>query len=275
MATRNSSSGSRSRPRDAENRSASRVLDVLDLFLEDGAGYTITDVSERLRIPKSTAHGILHEMSRHGYLTLDRATNRFTISLGFVGRTRATPAIEVLRQRARRHLARLSATLGETSKLIAYEGANSVAIDFVDGRGPLKYAVRLGQRWPLHATGGGKLYLAQHDDATVREMLGELGLEQITNETIVEVDALLVEVADVRRQGWARQREEIHEGISGFAAPVKEPGGTLLAALVVMGPTARIDEHADAIVELLVAEAHALSEEVAAPETDRLPAGDP
>ena len=43
-------------------------------------------------------------MSRHGYLTLDRATNRYTISLGFVGRTRATPAIEVLRQRARRHL---------------------------------------------------------------------------------------------------------------------------------------------------------------------------
>jgi DNA-binding IclR family transcriptional regulator len=150
-----------------------------------------------------------------------------------------------------------------------------VAIDFVDGRGPLKYAVRLGQRWPLHATGGGKLYLAQYDDDTVREMLGELGLEQITNETIVDVDALLVEVADVRRQGWARQREEIHEGISGFAAPVREPGGTLLAALIVMGPTARIDEHADAIVELLVAEAHALSEDVAAPETDRLAVGAP
>ena len=152
MATRNSSSDSRSRPRDAENRSASRVLDVLDLFLEEGAGYTITDVSERLRIPKSTAHGILHEMSRHGYLTLDRATNRFTISLGFVGRTRATPAIEVLRQRARRHLARLSATLGETSKLIAYEGANSVAIDFVDGRagaGPRSRASRAcGRRSP-------------------------------------------------------------------------------------------------------------------------------
>lgn len=274
MATRNSSSDSTSRPRrDSENRSASRVLDVLDLFLEDGSGYTITDVSERLRIPKSTAHGILHAMSRHGYLTLDRTTNRFAISLGFVGRTRATPAIEVLRQRARRHLTRLSTTLGETSKLIAYEGTNSVAIDFVDGGGPLKYAVRLGQRWPLHATGGGKLYLAQYDDETVREMLTELGLEQITDETIVDVDALLAEVAEVRRKGWARQREEIHEGISGFAAPVVDPGGRLLAALIVMGPTARIDEHADTIVEMLVSEAHALSAEVGALGSDRMPAG--
>jgi IclR family acetate operon transcriptional repressor len=276
MATRNSSSDSASRPRrDSENRSASRVLDVLDLFLEDGSGYTLTDVSERLRIPKSTAHGILHAMSRHGYLSLDRTTNRFTISLGFVGRTRAAPAVELLRQRARRHLTRLSATLGETSKLIAYEGTNSVAIDFVDGGGPLKYAVRLGQRWPLHATGGGKLYLAQYDDETVREMLAELGLEQITDETIVDVDALLAEVAEVRRNGWARQREEIHAGISGFAAPVVDPGGRLVAAIVVMGPTGRIDDRATSIVEMLVAETKALSAEVGAVDSDQTPVGAP
>jgi DNA-binding IclR family transcriptional regulator len=229
MATRNASSASASRPRrESENRSASRVLDVLDLFLEDGSRYTLTDVSDRLRIPKSTAHGILHAMRRHGYLTLDPATNGYTISLAFVGRTRATPAIEVLRQRARRHLTRLASTLGETAKLIAYEGTNSVAIDFVDGGGPLKYAVRLGQRWPLHATGGGKLYLAQYDDDTLREMVAELGLEQITPETIVDVDAFLAEVAEVRRNGWAQQREEIHEGISGFAAP--DSDGTLVDA---------------------------------------------
>lgn len=266
MATRNSSSGSGSRPGESENRSASRVLDVLDLFLEDGSCYTLTDVSDRLRIPKSTAHGILHAMRRHGYLTLDRATNGYTISLGFVGRTRATPAVEVLRQLARRRLTRLASALGETAKLIAYEGANSVAIDFVDGGGPLKYAVTLGQRWPLHATGGGKLYLAQYDDETVRAMLEDVDLERITPETIVDVDALLEEIAEARRNGWARQREEIHEGISGFAAPVHDAGGRLLAAIIVMGPTARIDERADTIVESLRAEARSLSAEIGAPD---------
>lgn len=272
METRKSSSVSASRPRrESENRSASRVLDVLDLFLEDGSGYTLTGVSDRLQIPKSTAHGILHAMSRHGYLTLDPATNRYTISLGFVGRTRATPAIEVLRQRARRHLTRLASTLGETVKLIAFEGTNSVAIDFVDGGRPLKYSVRLGQRWPLHATGGGKLYLAQYDDETVREMLTELGLQQITHETIVDVDALLSEIAEVRRKGWARQREEIHDGISGFAAPVRDAGGRLLAAIVVMGPTARVDEQADSIVDSLVVEARALSAEVGVLDSDGTP----
>jgi DNA-binding IclR family transcriptional regulator len=265
MATPSASSTSPSRPRrEYHNRSALRVLDILDLFLENGSPYTLTDVSERLAIPKSTAHGILHAMRRHGYLTVDPATNAYTISLQLVGRTRATPAIEVLRHRARRHLTRLASTLGETAKLIAFEGMSSVAIDFVDGAGPLKYAVRLGQRWPLHATGGGKLYLAQYDDDTVREMLGEMELEPITPETIVDPAVLLAEVAEVRRNGWARQREEIHAGISGFAAPVRDTSDHLLAAVVVMGPTVRIDANADAIVPLLVSEAHALSVEVGA-----------
>jgi len=105
----------------------------------------------------------------------------------------------------------------------------------------------------------------------VREMLAELGLEQITNETIVDLDPLLAEVAEVRRRGWARQREEIHEGISGFAAPVLDPAGRLLAALVVMGPTARIDEQAESIVEMLVAEAQALSAEVGVLDSHRTP----
>ena len=273
MRTQRASSTSPSRPSAPENRSVGRILDVLDLFLDGGETYTLKDVSEALGIPKSTAHGILHAMRGKGYLTVDPETKRYAVSLGLVGRLSATPTVEILRRRARRHLERLSTTLGETTKLIVFERTHSVAIDFVDGAGPLKYAVTLGQRWPFHATGGGKLYLAQFDDERLRELLTEKPLEQITPQTVVDVDALLAEVAEVRRNGWARQREEIHEGIAGFAAPVVDAAGKLLGALVVMGPTARIDEHADGIVAAMLAEAQALSVEVGAlpPERGRHP----
>jgi IclR family transcriptional regulator, KDG regulon repressor len=265
MRTQRASSTSASRTSAGpENRSVARILDVLDLFLDGGATYTLKDVSEGLGIPKSTAHGILHAMHRKGYLTVDPGTKRYAVSLRLVGRLAATPAVEILRQRGRRHLERLSTMLGETTKLIGFERTHSVAIDFVDGAGPLKYAVTLGQRRPFHATGGGKLYLAQFDDETLREMLAETPLEQITPQTVVDVDVLLAEVAEVRRNGWAQQREEIHEGIAGFAAPVVDDAGKLLAALVVMGPTARVEEHADRIVEALLAEADALSVAVGA-----------
>jgi DNA-binding IclR family transcriptional regulator len=264
MRTQPASSTSPSRTAAPENRSVARILDVLDLFLDGGASYTLKDVSEALAIPKSTAHGILHAMHGKGYLTVDPATKRYAVSLALVGRLAATPTVEILRRRAHRHLERLSTTLGETTKLIAFERTHSVAIDFVDGPGPLKYAVTLGQRWPFHATGGGKLYLAQFDDQRLRELLTERPLEQITPQTVVDVDALIAEVAEVRRNGWARQREEIHEGIAGFAAPVVDAAGKLLAALVVMGPTARVDERAGRIVAAMLEAAQALSVDVGA-----------
>src|SRR4029078_7532806 len=183
-----------------------------------------------------------------GPLTVDPETKRYAVSLGLVGRLSATPTVEILRRRARRHLERLSTTLRETTKLIAFEGTHSVAIDFVDGVGPLKYAVTLGQRWPFHATGGGKLYLAHIDDERLLELLTEKPLEQINPQTVVDVDALLAEVAEVRQNGSTRQREERHAGRARVAALVFDAAGKLLGALVVMGPTARIEEHADGIV---------------------------
>lgn len=275
MATRSTSSTSASRARgESENRSASRVLEVLDLFLDDGSWHTLKDVSEQLEIPKSTAHGILHAMHRHGYLTLDPDTKTYAISLRLVGRTAATPVIEILRRRARRHLERLASMLGETAKLVGYEGTHSVAIDFAEGERPLKYTVRLGQQWPHHATGGGKLYLARYSNDEVRELLGQTDLEKVTANTIVDIDALLEELDEVRRVGWARQREEIHDGISGFAAPVIGLDGKLLASIVVMGPTARIDERQETIIAELVAAARALGADVGALDPTE-PADDP
>jgi len=265
MGTRSSSSTSASRaPGEPENRSAARVLDVLDFFLGGGSGHTLTGVSEHLGIPKSTAHGILHAMRRRAYLTWDPSSKTYAISLQLVGRTTAAPVMELVRLRAHRHLEQLASTLGETAKLVGYEGAHSVAIDFVEGSRPLKYAVTLGQRWPLHATGGGKLYLARYSDDEVREMLSDLDLERVTAKTIIDVEALLAELAEVRRVGWARQREEIVDDISGFAAPVIGSDGRLLAALVVTGPTSRVDEQHPRIVTELVRQARALSEDIGA-----------
>jgi DNA-binding IclR family transcriptional regulator len=250
---------------------------VLDLFLGGGACHTLTAVSERLGIPKSTAHGILHAMRRRGYLTWDPVSKTYAISLQLVGRAGAAPVVELVRLRARRHLERLAATLGETALLIGYERDLSVAIDVVEGVRPLKYAVALGKPWPLHATGGGKLYLAQFDDDEVRARLAELELERITAQTTVDVEALVAEVAEARRAGWAQQREEIIDEISGFAAPVRDANGRLLASLVVTGPIARLDAQRSSIVTTLVEEARSLSRELGAleprPARESVPVG--
>jgi DNA-binding IclR family transcriptional regulator len=263
MATRSvsSASPSRDRPR-SDSRSTDRVLDVLDLFVATGASRTLTEVSDSLSMPKSTAHGILHALRNRGYLAWDPVTKTYSISLQLVGRTSAARTFELIRVHARRHLKRLALALGETSVLVGYEGDQSIAIDAVEATRPVRYAVQLGERWPLHATGAGKLYLAQHSDHEVRQIVARSGLRPLTDSTIVDPEDLLRELAQARRAGWARQREEIIDDISGFAAPVLDPAGRVVASLVVTGPTVRMDASSERIAAELTRAAGELTAEL-------------
>ena len=200
-------------------------------------------------------------MHRHAFLAWDPSTGAYSVSLQLLGRAAAAPVMKLIRLRARPHLERLAWQLGETAILIGYEAGESVAVDFVEGPHALKYAVRVGRGWPLYATGGGKLFLARLGDDDVRSMFGQGALERVAGKTIVDVDALLDELADVRRTGWAQQREEIIDQVSGFAAPVTDSLGALIASLVVTGPASRVEAAQEAILNALLEHARILTDE--------------
>lgn len=262
MATRRASSASASRPRSADpNRGTARVLDVLELFFECIEPYTLTDVSERLRLPKSTAHSILHTLRRRGYVTCDEATKTYSLGLQVVAQANAAPIVQLLQPRARLHLDRLAMQLSESALLLTVQAGYAVAIDMVESPRSLRYVAKLGRPWPLYATGAGKLYLAQYTDEEVRALLAD-GLRPLTEKTHVDVERLLHELAEARRKGWARQREEIIDDVSGFAAPVVDSAGRFVASLVVTGPADRVAAAEKQIVEHLVEEGRSLSEHV-------------
>ena len=111
-----------------------------------------------------------------------------------------------------------------------------MAIDFVEGSRALRTRGPRRARLTLHATGGGKLCLAQFTDDEVREMLGDLDRQRVAAATILNMDVLLAELAQVRQAGWARTGTTVIDDVSGFAAPVTDPSGRLIASIVVTSP---------------------------------------
>lgn len=213
-------------------------------------------------MPKSTTHGFLQTMLARGYVSSDRDRRLYSIGLRLVALAAAAPIMQVVQVRARPHLERLALQLEETAVLHAYESNGIVAIDMVEAPRSLRYFVSLGRRWPFHATSAGKLHLAELDDAAVRTILENEGMDRVTKRTTLEIDGLLTELATVRRNGWAAQREEIIDDVSGYGAPVRSFDKRLVAALTVTGPTARVTTAQERIVTALLAEAAALSAEL-------------
>jgi DNA-binding IclR family transcriptional regulator len=236
---------------------------MLDLFLASGEGLTLTDISRELGVPKSTAHGILQTMRRRGYLSWNAGSKAYSIGLRLVALAQAAPILETVQARARPHLERLARELHETALLLAYEGFTSVCVDKVESASPLRYTVRLGERWPLHGTSIGKLYLAELGEREVRELLAREPVRRFTERTIVDPDALVAELEVVRRNGYAENHDEIIEGVTGYGAPIRVQGGRLVGGLSVVGPTERMEDRHDVIVAMLVAEASALTGELA------------
>ena len=89
---------------------------------------------------------------------------------------------------------------------------------------------RVGGRYCLHADGAGKVLAAYADDAQ-RERLLAAGLEKLTPHTHTSRRGFLAEMAQIRQQGFAIDREEYIPGVICFGAPVFEHTGTVVGAI--------------------------------------------
>lgn len=261
------------RAQPVESRSVTRVMDVLDLFGKVHEELTLTEISRRLAVPKSSAHALLQAMRRRGYLSWNPATKGFSIGLRVVALSQAAPVLRMLQQRARPHMELLALTLRETVMLGAFETESVVCVDTVESPDPVRFTVQLGERRPLYCTSLGKLYLASLSDEDVRRMLAD-GLRRQTPATITEIDELLEQLRAVRRSGFATNKAESIEGVYSFGVPIPSRSGVPVAGLSVVGVAERIAAKEEHVVRELRQAATRLSGELgasldmSAPETD-------
>ena len=150
MGTRSSSSTSASRARPRRAREPfGRARPRHPRPLPRGPARShVTGVSELLGIPKSTAHGILHAMRRHGYLTWDPSSRTLRDQPAARRAGAAAPVMELRTPRARRRLDRLATMLGETAIADRVRGSARAWRRFRRGRAPAQV------RGPRRASAG-------------------------------------------------------------------------------------------------------------------------
>jgi DNA-binding IclR family transcriptional regulator len=124
----------------------------------------------------------------------------------------------------------------------------------VDGRHFLGAGQWVGRRVDYHCTANGKVFLAF---GAAEIPPGPLA--RLTTDTVVDRAALEDGLERVRRDGYATAADELEDGLSALAAPVRGPTGEVIAALGISGPTLRLTGPRVAeLAPILVREATAL-----------------
>lgn len=220
--------------------SVRKVGPVLDLFSPEKPEWRLMEISRELGVPKSSTFSLVKTLVELGLLETD---SRGAYRLGskvlcLAERMRAV--IDVDRY-ALGPMEELSGELEETVLLAVLDGQHVIYRQRVEGHHPtVRLAgVKVGARLPAHCTSVGKVLLAFRDPLEVETLYGEFRFKRLTSRTIGDVAQLTSQLDQIREEQLAFDRGEAVAEVACAAVPVRDPNGTVIAAMSVAMPNYR------------------------------------
>jgi DNA-binding IclR family transcriptional regulator len=215
-------------------RAVERALDIL-LCFTDSSDLTLTEIASRVDLHKSTVHRLLASLEGKGFIMRNSSTDKYRLGyrLWELSANLAQsddpgqvllPDMELLRDQ-----------IGETISLYVLDGLERVRIQAVQSNQEIRRVAPVGARMPLYVGASSKVLLAFAEPAVQELLFASADLPAGLSR-----EALLQQLSDTRRQGFATSVEEREIGAAALSAPILGRGGKLVAALAVSGPANRL-----------------------------------
>ena len=224
------------------SQSLVRGLKLLEYLSLSPGGLALSELAEMAELAPSTTHRLLQALQSQGFVSQENEQGlwRIDVKTFRIGNS-FLEARDVVAQ-SRPFLRRLTAETGETANLGIRDGATAVFLAQHESPQMMRMITRLGSRAPLHASGVGKALLAWMAEDDRKQLLDHHDLAKVTTNTLAAAPELQQEIARIRTQGFACDREEHAIGLHCVAACIHDQHGQPLAAISVSGPVARIPE---------------------------------
>jgi DNA-binding IclR family transcriptional regulator len=238
------------------NQAVRKAITLLRATAED-RNANVSSLARAAGLPRATALRMIQTLEQEGFLLRNPGDDRVLLGPELLRLARHTDEQLLLREVSRPIIGDLVATVRETVTLsvVAPDGDLDCVYQ-VDAPHQLRPRSWLGQRFPLHASAGGKVLLASYCEERLERFLLE-PLARFTPSTITNAEALRAELERIRELGYAFVIDELEEGLCSVGTGIHGQTGELLAVLAVAGPTQRLDPRRgrDAVDHLLRAAA--------------------
>lgn len=201
----------------------------------------VTDLANRLEIPKSTAHIHLQTLRNLGYVV--KEDGKYQLGLQFLelgGRVRHNRSIF---EAARSEVDELARSTGEVGTIGYDEKGQRVLVYRTEPFEGVSDNAPTGEFTRIHWTAVGKALLSQRTDDEIRDIINRFGLPRATENTITDLDKLLEEIDKIRTQGYSIENEERVKGIKSIAVPIRDDENQAgNSAISISGPKHRFDD---------------------------------
>jgi len=227
-----------------------RVLGVLTEVAASG-GSSLTDLSAKMHVPKTSLLNLLPGLVESGYLKKDGRSYRLgpaSYNLSeLIEKGRFDPI-----QACEPYLQRLALDADKTITLAVLADNERMILHVAKAEPPdaMRFSVSVGTLSGVHTTAAGRVMLAFGTQTWIDDYLANAQLQARTSRTIIDRDQLAASADQVRKCGYAITKGETYETVGAIAAPVFDRSG-LAFALVAAGAVEKIIRHEE-MLSLLV-----------------------
>ena len=171
-------------------QSVARAVSILHEFATDTPLLSVTELSARLGLDRSTTQRLAASLVQGGLLDQDPTTSKYRLGLGLIELAGTMLQSHALPQVVLPYLRHVADLVGESTYLGVLDGSSVLEAVYVPTAQLIDFGGWTGRRMPLYCTASGKVLLAYMAPQRQQQVLAALDLHPFTPHTITDVTML-------------------------------------------------------------------------------------
>ena len=203
------------------NRAVIKAFDILEYLQVHKDGRTLSQLAEDLKLPISSVSDIVKTLVKQDYVQRDTGSRNMFLASSYWTLDKAICTRWIFTKSQFLFLGQVSKRFEAVASVYLFDRRmRKILLIAEEGGAPhLRFGWQL--RGPvLHCTGPGKVVLASLTDAAVEEILTRVGMPQLTPHTMTSISSFKKELSEVRKRGYALDRQETFLDIGCIAIPI-------------------------------------------------------
>lgn len=206
-------------------------LQVLSLFTRERTRLSAPEIAQELSLSRTTVFRLLHTLCAAGYMRKEGDERHYTPGPALLGSGFSYLASLDFVEVAQPVLQKLRDESGLSAHLAIRDGSEIVYVARYAAKTTVRSSVTIGTRFPVHATIMGRMMLLDASDDELDALFAGKNLPQYSEQTPGTLEELRLLLASDRKRGYAASQSFFERGVSSVAAPVRDAGGTIIAAV--------------------------------------------
>jgi len=218
-----------------------QALNILEQFHDDVAELSLIELSKRVGMNEASLGLMLATLKSRNYVEQDNATKGYRLGIKNLELAQAVLRQTDLYRISHPVLSSLAAECGENCAVAVLRKSHVIELDSVQSEHPVQVVRRIGVHLPVHCTAAGKMLIAFEPEEALALLFNGVELQRYTPNTLTSPGELKLQLRRIVQEGYAFDDEELDPYVRGVAAAIRDYAGKVVGAVVISGPSCRVD----------------------------------